>query len=79
MLERLLLPPFRLGWPREWPRRLVAEAIFHLVRSDGARRVLPNGSPPWCSVCSQFTRWRGGTARSGAPMTRLMLRRLAAA
>ncbi len=45
-LEPLLPPPARLGRPLEWPRRLMAEAIFYLVRSGCAWRLLPRCFPP---------------------------------
>ncbi len=64
VLEPLLPPPPRTGRPRKWPRRLMAEAIFYLVRSGCAWRMLPREFPPWRSVCSQFARWRrDGTLR----------------
>jgi putative transposase len=42
----------------------MAEAIFYLVRSGCAWRMLPREFPPWRSVYSQFARWRrDGTLR----------------
>ena len=53
-----------LGRPLKWPRRLMAEAIFYLVRSGCAWRMLPRCFPPWPTVFSQFARWRrDGTLR----------------
>ena len=57
-LEPLLPPPSRLGRPLKWPRRVMAEAIFYLVRSGCAWRLLPRHFPPWPTVYSQFRRWR---------------------
>jgi putative transposase len=57
-LEPLLPPPCRLGHPPKWPRRVMAEAIFYLVRSGCAWRMLPRHFPPWPTVHSQLTRWR---------------------
>jgi transposase len=62
--EPLLPPPARTGRPRKWPRRLMAEAILHLVRSGRAWRMPPREFPPWRSVHSRFARWRrDGTLR----------------
>ena len=42
----------------------MAEAIFYLVRSGCAWRMLPRHFPPWPTVPSQLTRWRpDGTLR----------------
>jgi putative transposase len=42
----------------------MAEAIFYLVRSGCAWRMLPRHFPPWPMVHSQLTRWRkDGTLR----------------
>jgi putative transposase len=50
------------GRPPKWPRRLVADAIFYLLRSGRTRRLLPREYPPWRTVYTQFRRWRiGGT------------------
>lgn len=57
-LEPLLPPLSRIGRPPKWPRRIMAEAIFHLVRSGCAWRMLPRHFPPWPTVHSQLTRWR---------------------
>ena len=63
-LEPLLPPPARTGRPLKWPRRPMAEAIFYLVRSGCAWRMLPRDFPPWPTVFSQFARWRrDGTLR----------------
>ena len=56
--EPLLPRPSRFGRPLKWPRRMMAEAIFYLVRSGCAWRMLPRHFPPWPTVCSQFARWR---------------------
>jgi putative transposase len=78
VLERLLPPPARTGRPRKWPRRLMAEAIFYLVRSGCAWRMLPRCFPPWRSVYSQFARWRrDGTLRRAHDGLRTMAREAA--
>ena len=65
MLEPPLPPPPRIGRPLKWPRRVMAGAIFHLVRPGRAWRMLPRHFPPWQAVHSQPHRWRrgGGLAR----------------
>jgi transposase len=64
VLEPLLPPPARTGRPLKWSRRLMAEAIFYLVRSGCAWRMLPRHFPPWPTVYAQFARWRrDGTVR----------------
>ncbi len=63
-LEPLLPPPAPRGRPLKWPRRLMAEAIFYLVRSGCAWRMLPSSFPPWPTVFAHFRRWRlDGTLR----------------
>ncbi len=63
-LEPLLPPPAPRGRPLKWPRRLMAEAIFYLVRSGCAWRMLPRRFPPWPTVFARFRRWRlDGTLR----------------
>jgi putative transposase len=63
-LEPLLPPPASRGRPLKWPRRLVVEAIFYLVRSGCAWRMLPRCFPPWPTVFAHFRRWRlDGTLR----------------
>jgi putative transposase len=75
VLEPLLPPPARTGRPRKWPRRLMAEAIFYLVRSGCPWRMLPREYPPWRSVYSQLARWRrDGTLRRAHDGLRAMTR-----
>jgi putative transposase len=64
VLEPLLPPPAPRGRPLQWPRRLMVEAIFYLVRSGCAWRMLPSSFPPWPTVFAHFRRWRlDGTLR----------------
>jgi putative transposase len=44
--------------PREWPLRVLLNAIFYIVRSGCAWRLLPHDLPPWKTVYTQFWRWR---------------------
>src|SRR5918993_2091174 len=77
-LEPFLPPPCRLGRPPKWPRRVMAEAIFYLVRSGCAWRMLPRCFPPWRSVYSQFARWRrDGMLRRAHDGLRAMAREVA--
>ena len=46
------------GRPRVWPLREILNAIFYIVRSGCAWRLLPHDLPPWKTVYSQFWRWR---------------------
>ena len=39
-----------LGRPERWPRRLLADAVFYLLRSGCAWRMLPRDFPPWATV-----------------------------
>ena len=61
-----LLPPLKpTGRPRKWPDRLIADAVFYVLRSGCAWRMLPREFPPWPTVFSRFRRWRlDGTLRS---------------
>jgi putative transposase len=59
-----LFPPCRCGRPPKWPRRLLADAIFYVIRSGCAWRMLPREFPPWRTVYSHFRRhWRGEPLR----------------
>ena len=62
ILEPLLPKPSTRGRRPKWPQRLVADAIFYLLRSGCAWRMLPDTFPPWPTVYWHFARWR----RSGA-------------
>ncbi len=53
-----LLPHATTGRPREWPLRVLLNAIFYIVRSGCAWRLLPHDLPPWKTVYNQFWRWR---------------------
>jgi putative transposase len=58
LLEPLLERRHRRGRPPKWPRRLVADAVFYLLRSGCPWRLLPREYPPWRTVYTQFRRWR---------------------
>lgn len=58
ILEPLLSQAERRGRPPKWPVRLVADAVFYLLRSGCAWRMLPREYPPWQTVYYHFRRWR---------------------
>jgi transposase len=47
LLEPLLESSERRGRPPKWPARHVADAVFYLLRSGCAWRMLPREYPPW--------------------------------
>jgi putative transposase len=58
-----LAPLFSLGRrargrPRTWTYREIVNAIFYLVRSGEAWRLLPHDFPPWQTVYGYYWRWR---------------------
>lgn len=61
LLEPLLPPPGntagRGGRPEKWPRRLVMDAVFYLVRGGIAWAQLPHDFPPAKTVYDIFRRW----------------------
>jgi transposase len=46
------------GRPEKWPRRLVLDGIFYMVRSGCQWRLLPRDFPPWQTVYHYFRLWR---------------------
>ena len=58
MLEPLPASSERRGRPPKWPARCVADAVFYLLRSGCAWRMLPREYPPWQTVYYHFSRWR---------------------
>ena len=70
LLAPLLPPPARWGRPRKWAERLVADAIFYVLRSGCAWRLLPRECPPWQTVYARFRRWRvsGALGRAHAAL-----------
>src|SRR5215469_8377231 len=57
-LEPLMTPATRRGRPRLPPLRRILNAIFYLVRSGCAWRLLPCDLPPWKTVFHSFRKWR---------------------
>ena len=58
VIEKILGGPPKLGRPPRFERRAVFDAIFYLVRTGGAWRLLPNDLPPWRIVYYYYARWR---------------------
>jgi putative transposase len=58
LLKPLLASPERRGRPPKWPTRRVADAVFYLLRSGCAWRMLPREYPPWQTVYYHFRKWR---------------------
>jgi putative transposase len=48
----------KTGRPREHPWREILDAIFYIVRSGCAWRMLPHDLPPWKTVYTYFRHWR---------------------
>jgi putative transposase len=57
-LESHLPPPKANGRPRIYPLREILDAIFYVVRSGCAWRLLPHEFPPWKTVYHYFRFWR---------------------
>src|SRR2546427_12051850 len=55
------LPPSPRGRPRTWAYREILNAIFYIVRSGEAWRLLPHDFSPWQTVYGYY--WRGGHNR----------------
>lgn len=54
----LLPAPANTGRPRRHALREILNAIFYIVRSGCAWRMLPHDLPPWKTVYTYFRRWR---------------------
>jgi putative transposase of IS4/5 family DUF4096 len=57
-LEPLLPSADRVGRPYDHSRRLVLEAIVHVMQTDCGWRALPSNFPPWQTVYTQLSQWR---------------------
>ena len=58
VIAQHLPKPKKMGRPREHPWREILNAIFYIVRSGCAWRLLPHDLPPWKTVYTYFRRWR---------------------
>src|ERR671933_305068 len=57
-IEGLLPTPENEGRPRLHSLREILNAIFYVVRSGCAGRLLPHNFPPWKTVYHYFRQWR---------------------
>jgi putative transposase len=57
-IEPHIPTPKAPGRPRVHPLREILDAIFYIVRSGGAWRLLPHDFPPWKTVYHYFRTWR---------------------
>ncbi len=58
ILEPYLPPAALRGRPMLHSRRTIVNAIFYLIRSGCAWRLLPKDLPPWQTVYHYWRRWR---------------------
>lgn len=58
LLDRLIPKARKPGRPEKHPKRTILNAIFYLVRSGCAWRMLPNDLPPWKLVWHYFSHWK---------------------
>jgi putative transposase len=58
VIEPLLPPAKKEGRRRTVDRRAVLNAIFYLLRTGCAWRMLPHDFPPYKSVYTCFSRWK---------------------
>src|SRR5271170_5462754 len=58
LLLPLLPGAAKLGRPARYDKRLVLNAIFYVVRSGCAWRLLPHDFPHWRLVYYYFAKWR---------------------
>jgi putative transposase len=57
-IAQLLPQPKKTGRPREHTYREILNAIFYIVRSGCAWRLMAHDLPPWKTVYTYFRRWR---------------------
>src|SRR5919112_1978466 len=57
-LELYVPPPNKRGRPKTYSSRQVLNAIFYVLKSGCAWRLLPRDFPPWETVYWWFRRWR---------------------
>jgi len=58
IIARFMPPPARTGRPRLWTMREIMNAIFYVLRSGCAWRLLPKDFPPMTTVYGWFLRFR---------------------
>ena len=58
ILDPLIPRARKAGRPEKYSKRAILNAIFYLVRSGCAWRMLPNDLPPWKLVWHYFAHWK---------------------
>ena len=58
LLEPLIPGGSKLGRPPRYSKREIVNAIFYLVRSGCAWRMIPNDLPPWRICYHYFSKWK---------------------
>ena len=58
LIAQLLPQSQKTGRPREHAYREILDAIFYIVQSGCAWRLLPHDFPCWKTVYTYFRRWR---------------------
>jgi transposase len=58
ILDPLIPRARKAGRPEKYSKRTILNAIFYLVRSGCAWRMLPNDLPPWKLVWHYFAHWK---------------------
>ena len=58
ILDPLIPRARKVGRPEKYAKRTILNAIFYLVRSGCAWRMLPNDLPPWKLVWHYFAHWK---------------------
>ena len=58
ILEPLVPAPKPGGRPSTWSRREILNAVFYVLRSGEAWRLLPHDFPPWQTVYHYARLWR---------------------
>jgi transposase len=58
VLDPLIPRARKAGRPEQYAKRAILNAIFYLVRSGCAWRMLPNDLPPWKLVWHYFAHWK---------------------
>lgn len=56
IVESFFVGRGRRGRPNRWPVRRVLDAVFYVLRSGCAWRLLPHDFPPWQTVFYHFSK-----------------------
>lgn len=57
-IDPLIPGDSKLGRPPRYPKRAIVNAIFYLVRSSCAWRMIPHDLPPWRICYHYFSKWK---------------------